>query len=167
VISPALAPPRWEPAVGRLLDEYPFETNVFCMTRLPTADAGNSDPLPAVIDVARRTLRGAGLTLHLASDRNADDELFGNIAGHMWACQYGIALCEDRVGRGLNQNMLIEVGSMLMTGRRCALLKDRTSPPMPTDFVGHIYKPVDFDDVDAVGVALREWVTSDLSLPPG
>jgi hypothetical protein len=26
----------------------------------------------------------------LASDRNADDELFGNVAAHIWGCKYGV-----------------------------------------------------------------------------
>jgi hypothetical protein len=53
---------------------------------------------------------------------------------------------------------------MLMTGRRCALLKDKDTPDMPTDFVGHIYKPVDFDDLDGVSGALHLWAAEDLGL---
>jgi len=82
----------------------------------------------------------------------------------MWACQYGIALFEDRLERGLNKNMLIEVGAMLMTGRRCALLKDRTAPSMPRDFVGQIYKPVDFDEPAETRSVLDAWVTEDLGI---
>ncbi len=53
---------------------------------------------------------------------------------------------------------------MLITGRRVALLKDRDTPNMPTDFVGHIYKSVDFDDADSVSRALDSWVTDDLGI---
>jgi hypothetical protein len=168
VISPALAPPQWEAPINRLLDRFPFETNVFCMTRFPDSDSDDEylDPVRDVIDVARTALKEHGLTLHLASDRNVEDELFGNVAGHMWACQYGIALFEDRLERGLNENMLIEVGSMLMTGRRCMLLRDPSAPPMPANFVGRIYKPVDFDDPDQVRGALASWATEDLGLRP-
>jgi hypothetical protein len=53
---------------------------------------------------------------------------------------------------------------MLMTGRRVVLLKDEGTPEMPTDFVGHIYKGVDFDQGDSVVQALDDWVTQDLGI---
>jgi hypothetical protein len=48
-------------------------------------------------------------------------DLFSNVAAYMWACRYGIALLEDRVGRGVNGNVLIELGAMVMAGRRTAV----------------------------------------------
>jgi hypothetical protein len=166
VIPPEFAPPKWQPGIARLLDEYPFEKNVFCMTRFPKDERESEmpDPVRGVLDIARSVLQGHALTLHLASDRNADDELFGNIAAHMWACRYGIGLFETRFGTELNDNVQIEVGAMLITGRRCALLKDRETPALPTDFVGQIYKPVDFDDSGLVGDTIQAWVVDDLGL---
>lgn len=66
------------------------------------------------------------------------------------------------MGRGLNYNMVIEVGSMVITGRRCALLKDTTIDRLPTDFSGQLYKPVDFDDVDGAAGILHRWAADDL-----
>ncbi len=166
VIPPEFAPPRWQPAIARLLDAFPFEQNVFCMTRFPkeTKESELPDPVQNVIDAVRAVLTDVGMTLHLASDRNADDELFGNIAAHMWACRYGIGLFETRFGTELNDNVLIEVGGMLVTGRRCALLRDRDTPNLPTDFVGHIYKRVDFDAIDKVREVVIRWTRDDLGL---
>lgn len=84
----------------------------------------------------------------------------------MWGSRYGIAFFEDRRDKGVNYNLTIEVGSMLMAGRRCALLKDRTIPKLPTDLVGRIYKPVDLDDVTTVASALHAWARDDLTLGP-
>jgi hypothetical protein len=125
------APIRWQPGIARLLDRYPFDGNVFCMTRYPRIETEDAtpDPIRGLIQALREVLRGHGLTLHLASDRQVDDELFGNVGAHMWACRHGVGLLEDRAKRGLNYNAAIEVGSMLITGRRCAILKDRTSGP--------------------------------------
>jgi hypothetical protein len=109
-------------------------------------------------------MKDHGLSLHLASDRQADDELLGNVAAHMWACQYGVVIIEDRTGSGLNSNVAIELGGMLMTGRRCMILKDLTVPKMPTDLVGHIYKSVDLDQVEEVVAAAHIWVSEDLGL---
>lgn len=166
VIPPGFAPIKWAGPINSLLERYLFETNVFMMTRFPreTKEDELPDPVQKVIETARGVLDFHGLHLHLASDRQADDELFGNIAAHMWACKYGIGLFETRYSDDFNDNLQIEVGAMLMTGRRVAMLKDRDTPNMPTDFVGQIYKPVDFEDLDAVSKTLTGWVTDDLGI---
>lgn len=166
LIPPELAPVRWATPIARLLDQFPFERNVFCMTRFPREEQEDQlpDPVRNVVHGAREVLAEHGLHMHLASDRQADDELFGNIAAHMWACKFGIGLFETRFGSDFNDNLQIEVGAMLMTGRRVALLKDEGTPEMPTDFVGHIYKPANFDDVDSVAKVLTAWLHDDLGL---
>jgi hypothetical protein len=166
VVPPSFAPIRWIAEIEHFLEEYPFDQNVFLMTRFPRGadDDVYLDPIRDLIERGRSTLREFGLTLHLASDRNIVDDLFSNIAAHMWSSRYGIGLLEDRVERGLNHNVITELGAMLMTGRRCALLKDRTVGSLPTDLSGQIYKSIDFDDIDEFEVELRDWVTSDLNL---
>jgi hypothetical protein len=164
VIPPFFAPERWSRAISRFLERYPFDANVFCMTRFASED--ELDPVRGVIETARTALGSHGLTLHLASDANTDDDLWSNIAGYLWACRYGVALLENRVGKGLNYNLVIEVGAMLATGRRCALLKDVTQEALPTDLVGQIYRPVDFDDLDQVNLAVHDWAAHDLGLGP-
>lgn len=162
VVPPVLAPPALLPGLRRFLEEYPFETNVFAMTRFPEEEV--PDPVADAIEAAKEACRLHGLVLHLASDRAIDDDLWTNVAGHMWASHYGIAFFEDRVDRGLNYNLTIEVGSMLMTGRRCALLKDVSIERMPTDLVGRIYKPIDLDSLDTVHDAVHSWLREDLGL---
>ena len=166
VIPPTMAPVKWQAAIQRMLRDYDFGANVFCMTRFPqdAADTEYLDPVAEVIPAARAALATHGLTLHVASDRALDDDLYGNTAAHMWACRYGIALFEDRIGRGLNENMIIEVGSMVITGRRCALLMDRTIEKLPTDFSGQLYKPADFAVVEEVAAAVHRWAADDLGL---
>jgi hypothetical protein len=136
------------------------------MTRFPisTADTAFLDPIQGAIAAARDVLSSHGLVGHLASDRQIDDDLLGNVAAHMWACRFGIGLLEDRAGRGLNYNVILEVGAMLMTGRRCALLKDVTAPPLPSDIAGQVYKSSDFSDLDELRKVLHAWVREDLSL---
>lgn len=162
VIAPSFAPIRWNTGVARFLEDFPFEKNVFCMTRFPSNDV--SDPVEKAVDVMRHIVAKHGLALHLASDRQIDDDLFGNVAAHMWACQYGIGIFEDRASQGLNYNLVIEIGGMLMTGRRCALFKDSTVPKLPTDFVGHIYKSINLTDLDEVANATHNWLAEDLQL---
>jgi hypothetical protein len=169
VIPPAFAPARWQSGIKRHLDQFPFETNVFCMTRFPRrGEEDQPDPQQAVIDRVREAVQHHGLTLHLASDRQIEDELFPNVVAHMWTSQYGLGLLESRDPKrsGLNDNVLIELGSMLVMGRRCAILKDRGAPQPPSDLSGQIYKSVDFDDLAEIREATHRWVRDDLALGP-
>lgn len=169
LIPPSLAPHRWQLGIANLLSRFPFETNVFCMTRFPKRDGEGEEPDPnqGVIDIMRDVIQKHGMHLHLASDRQADDDLFGNVGAHMWACKYGIGLLENRGSSNgeLNDKVLIELGSMLVMGRRCAILKDKGAPRPPSDLSGQIYKSVDFTDRPQTAAAVHRWLTDDLGLP--
>jgi hypothetical protein len=162
LVPPTLAPPAIVVPVTKFTETYPFDLNVFGMTRFP--DDSGADPVDAALSAARAELQKHGLSFHLASDRAMSDDLWTNVAAHMWASRYGIAIFEDRRGRGLNYNLTIEVGGMVMTGRRCLLLKDSSIGSMPTDLVGMIYKPVDLDKPGTVTKAVSDWVSNDLNL---
>lgn len=159
-----MAPPALVQPLRAFLADHPFDTNVFGMTRFPEAKVGTADPVGRALAVVKEVCSESGLEFHLASDRAIVDDLWANVTAHMWACRYGVALFEDRVDRGLNHNLLIEVGAMLMTGRRCALLKDGSIDRMPTDFVGMIYRSVDLSAEDTVAVAVRDWLKADLGI---
>lgn len=166
VVPPSLAPPDLLPLLGRFLDEHEFDRNVFGMTRFPSDgdDESDPDPIAPALIAARDVCEAHGLEFHLASDRAMHDDLWRNVMAHMWASRYGIAFFEDRKTRGINYNLTIEVGGMLLSGRRCALIKDSSIERMPTDLVGMIYKPVDLDHVETVAAALHVWARDDLAL---
>jgi hypothetical protein len=167
VVPPSLAPPSLVQPLRAFLEHHPFERNVFGMTRFPEEGGPNStgdDPVAPALEVARDACAKHGLEFHLASQRALVDDLWGNVAAHMWASHYGIAFFEDRVARGVNYNLTIEVGAMLMAGRRCALLKDKSIERMPTDLVGHIYRDVDLEKRPAVSRQLHSWLRDDLNL---
>ncbi len=164
VLPPGLAPSEWREGIGSLLDRSPFGTNVLLMTRFPPEEPTTDDPLPGVIATVHEALDEHGLRLHRADARIVDEDLWGNVAAYMWACRYGIGLAEDRVGRGLNYNLAIEVGAMLLAGRRCGVLKDRTVEALPTNLIGRIYKPVDFDDLGQVRDSAHKFAADDLGL---
>jgi hypothetical protein len=166
VIPPSFAPPELIKPLHVFLGEYPFERNVFGMTRFPSKAAkGRADPIAPVLKVAKAVCEKHGLVFHLASDRSIVDGLWPNVAAHMWGCRYGIAFFESLTDRGLNYNLNIEVGSCLVLGRRLALLKDRSLKAMPTDLVGHIYHDVDLAQSRTVTRRLEDWITN--SLPIG
>lgn len=152
--------------IGEFLQKQPFDRNVFGISRYPAQDDA-TDPLNLALEAARETLGDYSLSFHLASDSNVLDEVWSNVAAWMWACRFGVAFIETRSEQGMNRNVLIEVGAMLMTGRRCVLLRDVSVERMPTDLVGQIYKRVDLDDPSTVEAALQEWCEADLRLKLG
>jgi hypothetical protein len=165
VLPPWLAPPAIEPSVASFLEQHPFSRNVFAMTRFPEEEDDQvPDPVGNALTAAGDACAAHGMELHLASREKIVDDLWGNVAAHMWASQFGISFFENRVGRGLNYNLTVEVGAMLLAGRRCALLKDVSSPSLPTDLVGHIYTTVDFEDTVAIQLAVHSWLANDLRL---
>jgi hypothetical protein len=165
LIPPSLAPPELLSPLRAFLEDHPFDSNVFGMTRFPDEqDESNPDPVATALQAARTACKAHGLEFHLASDRMIVDDLWANVAAHMWACRYGIAFFEDRTKRGINYNLTIEVGGMLVAGRRLALLKDTSIERLPTDLVGKIYKSLDFDDLDAMASAIHLWLKDDLGL---
>lgn len=165
LIPASLAPPDLLPGLRSFLASYPFDSNVFGMTRFPDEqDEANPDPLGVALDVARDACAAHGLEFHLASDRMIVDDLWANVAAHMWGCRYGIAFFEDRRGHGINYNLTIEVGGMLIAGRRLALFKDESIERLPTDLVGKIYKDVNVDSRESITAAVHTWLREDLAL---
>lgn len=162
LIPPFLAPAGTEQGLERLLSTSPFDSNVMLITRYP---ASPDDPFAHLVKRLREACSTHGLNLLLASDGNAEDTLWSNVVTYMWGAKYAIVVMDSADGV-LNSNVLIEVGGMLMTGRRCAILRDESVPAMPTDLVGHIYKPVDLKDHEAATAVVHRWITKDLGLPP-
>jgi hypothetical protein len=172
-LPPTLAPPAWAPGIRSFLERYPFERNVFLMTRFP--ETTEDDPLGPVIKRLRATLARGGLALHLASDQQIIDDLWGNVGAHMWACRYGVGILETTAPRPddeppdpklvtLNDNVLIELGSMLTIGRRCLILRDRQAPMPPTDLTAQIFKETSLADLRKVEGQTEDWVRKDLRL---
>jgi len=166
LIPSSLAPPQLLRPVAGFTKSSPSAGHVFGMTRFPDGDEepDGPDPVAAALAVTGGALDGHGLRFLLASQRALVDDLWGNVAAHMWSSNYGIAFFEDRRGRGMNYNLVIEVGAMLMAGRRCLLLKDSSIERMPTDLVGFIYKSVELDDPATIAQAVHEWAREDLAL---
>lgn len=159
-IPPFLAPRDASVGLQHLLDASAFDRNVMLITRFPK-DA--EDHFTGLIPALRRAVDGHGLTLQLASDAMVEDTLWANVVTYMWGCKYAIVLMDSADGI-LNSNVLIEVGGMLMTGRRCAILRDLSVPTMPSDLVGHIYKPTDLSDHDSTVQLIHQWLAADLGL---
>jgi hypothetical protein len=160
LIPPFLGPMGAAPGLARILDDSSFEQNVMLITRFPKDP---EDHFATLIEKLREVVMAHGLTLQVASDRMAEDTLWANVVTYMWACKYAIVLMDTAEGV-LNSNVLIEIGGMLMTGRRCAILRDKSVPTMPSDLVGHIYKPTDLRDHDASVGEIHKWIRDDLGL---
>lgn len=161
-IPASLAPAQFQQGIFEFLRDHPSDRNVFLMMRYPQRE--DSYRLEPTVDVCRSVLVELNLEPHLASDRAVHDQVFPNVGVYLWSCNFGVAVLENRENKGLNYNVVLETGAMLMTGRRCLLLKDKTANFVPTDLVAHIHKAIDLDEPETLQSAIREWVTSDLHL---
>ena len=160
LIPAFLGPMGAAPGLSRILSDSAFERNVMLITRFPN---GPEDHFAELISRLRNAVSQHGLVLQVASDGMAEDTLWANVVTYMWASKYAIVLMDSADGV-LNSNVLIEIGGMLMTGRRCAILRDKTVPTMPSDLVGHIYKPTDLSDHAASVDLIHQWIRDDLGL---
>jgi hypothetical protein len=159
----ALIPPFLGPAdsaVKKIFDLSPFEKNVMLITRFPK---GKDDHLTTLIESIRLAVGKHGLNLLVASDGNKKDVLWENVNTYMWASKYAIVLMDNMDGK-FNSNVLIEVGGMLMTGRRCAILRDESVEQMPSDMIGHIYRATTLTDHVMTVQQVHEWIRDDLGI---
>jgi hypothetical protein len=122
------------------------------------------DPVEAAIEIAHDCLAEYGLKLLLASKKLIDEDLLANVGAYMWGSMYGLGIIEDTTGSGVNYNAVIELGGMIVTGRRCAILKDQGVKNLPTDLAGQVYKTVDLSTLTSVEAEVRKWASSDLGL---
>lgn len=166
-IPPGLAPKIWLPALQRLNEKFPFERNIFLITRYPTRE---DDLLTEVINRVKSVCEEHGFHLLRADAQHADPVLPNNVFAHMWASQYGLALLEvfgDPPAKpaALNENLIFEVGSMLMIGRRCAIVRDVGVKNVPTDMSSHIRHTAAFADPGATEAVLHEALVKDFDSP--
>jgi len=159
-IPPFLGPDGMAAGIESILSKSPFENNVMLITRFPKSD---EDHFGGLISAIRDEVARHGLVLHVASDGNARDTLWENVVTYMWSCKYAIVLVDAADGN-VNSNVMIEVGGMLMTGRRCAIIRDASVPAMPSDLVGHIYKAADLSNHAETVQLIASWIQNDLGL---
>jgi hypothetical protein len=161
-IPPFLGPLASAPGLTRILANSAFENNVMLITRFPKSD---DDPNTELIKKIRAAVAQHGLTLKVASDATTEPTVWSNVVTYMWASKYAIVLV-DKADGILNSNVLIEIGGMLMTGRKCAILRDKSVPAMPSDLVGHIYKKTTLSDHLMTVNEIHKWIRDDLGLGP-
>ena len=135
-------------AARPLMEQGPYERNVFVMMPFRKEEDEQYERIERII---REELEKKGMTAWLASDRDLDRTVWGNITSFMTACKYGVAVFtrRDNVRSGtieqeFNPNVSLELGFMVSRAKRVLLLKDSLLPTLPTDLMGHLYKEFSF-----------------------
>jgi protein-tyrosine-phosphatase len=138
-----------------VLSDYPnARSNVFLMTRF--RDTAQQQEIGQTIRVL---LEEYGLKLIRADAKSSHQELWSNVRLCIDASVYGIAVFEQIDERDINPNVSLELGYMLGEGKRCLLLKEQRVPSLPSDLLGHVYRPFDSYDIGAsITEALRGWL---------
>jgi len=137
-----------------LADHPDKDKNVFLMMRFKSG---------AEYDLIHSTLkdglRGHGLSLLRADDKDYTGDLWENVCLYMLGCAYGVAVFEEIDLREFNPSVALELGFMLAHNKRTLILKDKRMPRMPTDIVGKLYKEFDtYKIAETIDIALRSWV---------
>jgi hypothetical protein len=143
------------------LTDYPDpDKNIFVM--MPFA---KSEHLDNALTGVRMAASKFGLNALRADDRAYSDQLWPNVETYMAACRYGVAIFEDIDQREFNPNISLELGYMLGRQKRCLLLKEQRLPSLPSDIVGHLYRPWDaFKAETTVAAQVDQWLRTDLGL---
>jgi hypothetical protein len=119
-------PPELPVGLRQFLADPPFELNAFAMLRFPEERPdGPADPVAAAVSVAREVCKFQAWSF-ISHPTEPRTTISGLMSLPFVASICGVAFFEDRRGRGMNYSLTIEVGCMLMAGRRFGLLKNTT-----------------------------------------
>jgi hypothetical protein len=101
-----------------------------------------------------------GLVAHRGDKTHATNkQRWDNLCIHMLACNYGVAILEDRVSDELNPNRALECRFMKGLGREVVPLKERRFKHLRVDLIGAIPKDFEIADNHSVnGASLQEAV---------
>lgn len=142
------------PVVKGVLDDFPkYQRNVFIMMRFKA-----TPQFEAITAAIRSSLKEYGLWGLRADDKAYADDLWLNICGYMWACNYGIAVFEDIEERDFNPNIALECGFMMALGKRVLILKEGRMTKMPTDITGKLWKPFSVFEIEiSIKRTIDQW----------
>lgn len=151
------------PLLEMFVEDYPEpEKTVFVMMPFE-----GSDHLDQALEGIQEAVAQFGLVAVRADDRAYSDQLWLNVETYLVGCRYGIAVFEDLDERQFNPNVSLELGYMMGLRKRCLLLKEKRLPKLPSDIVGHLYRPWDaFDARDTVAREVSTWLSKDLKVSP-
>jgi len=118
----------------------------------------------AIIETIRASLAANGYDAVRADDKAYVDELWSNIQVYALGCRFGIAVFEDIDAEPLNPNVALELGYMMARRKRTLILKEQRLAALPSDVIGHLYKPFDMFTIErSIRDRVNEWVNVDLA----
>ncbi len=136
-----LFPPHLVGHVGKIekfLKKYPFDTNVFIMTRYEKA----SSKLYLAIKKTINEYHENDKTFNaiIANEHSLTDDMY-NWQACLISSKYGIAIFDSLPRKPIfNPNVTYELGMMHFLQRKCLLLKNKNIQKMPSDFFHKIYE---------------------------
>jgi protein-tyrosine-phosphatase len=138
-----------------VLFDYPNPgSNVFLMMRFR-----DTKQHLAILSALREALEFYGLHGLRADDKIYSDFLWSNVKSYMDASDSGIAVFEQIENDDFNPNVSLELGYMMAAKKRVLLLKEKHLKALPTDVVGHLYKPFDSYDIPAsIRPSVLDWL---------
>jgi len=159
------SPVECREGIDRLGRERAFDKSVFIMTAFRD-DARYKVAIKSIKD----ELSSHGYQGFTADQFELNDDLWANVRCYMHGCAHGIALVtadevmiEDKLETRdgvLNANVITEAGYMMGLGKDILVLKDERVKLLQADWVGMLFKPINFDDPETTTRdAVNQWLT--------
>jgi hypothetical protein len=125
-----------------------FEDFVFIMTKFPDLKDKNPEGprLSSVIGNVADAVKARGYKPRIASEKDYNRWLFGNVELFLCGCARGIAIVEDKYLPELNPNVAIEWGWMTGMGRDVLYLREQGFDHARADWTGLTNYTFDWND---------------------
>lgn len=167
-------PPGYEhlaQSLRKFRSDHAFGDSVFVMMKFPDGlPKKQAKLLNRIFELVKLTLSAYGLVARRADKKQYEPDLWNNLCVHMFGCQFGLAILEDRGANEMNPNIALEYGFMKAMNREVGLLREEGFKHDRADLIGKLVKPfriTDGFDLDegSLQKAVQDWMI-DCSLPP-
>ena len=145
----------WKTNIKKFLQQYPFDHNVFIMTRY--AKSSNNIIKNVMNEIKNFESNDKRFNPIIANENKITDDLYNPIAC-LLCCQYGVAIF-DSPTEGLsthNPNVAYELGFMHLLQRECLILKSDKLKSMPTDILQKLYN--EYSSSNSATAIIKDWL---------
>jgi hypothetical protein len=113
-------------------------------------------------------VEGMGINLDIAHQRRLSDSLWDGIATQMDKSWAGVAVVDSRKTLFPSENVFVEIGFMLSFGKPVLVLREESSPPLPSDLSWLRYEVYSGASADrGIRKALALWIEQLAVVPYG
>ncbi len=120
-----------------------------------------------IYNIVKRYLSSLGIIVQRADEQQLAEDLWENVVTHIRKCDMGIAIIDDKYKSLISPNIFIEIGYMFGLNKKVLLLREKSTPPLPSDLAGRLYYHYDQEKIDEdIPEHLDRWIRFLNIIPP-